>query len=142
MSRFLTISNPHKITLEYDIWGEKHKESVLFIHGGGTDYHFYEDFIEELAKKYKVYAFSYPGFGKSTNIKRYTVESISSVIDSFAKAMDLKEFILVGHSLGAGFALTYTALYPKRRIAKLVLLSPFIFPIPNSLLNLAKRLTS
>jgi pimeloyl-ACP methyl ester carboxylesterase len=141
MSKFITVSVTENIKLEYDIFGENNTNDLLFIHGGGTDYHFYEDFLIFLSKEYRVFSFSYPGFGKSSNISSYTTEKMVEVIDGFVEQLGLKKFVLVGHSMGGGFAIAYTALRPNREITKLVLLSPFIYPIKEDILTLSRNLT-
>ena len=142
MSQFLNIDLGTNQKLEYDISGDENSECLVFMHGGGVDHKYYDSFVKELSKTYRVFAFSNPGFGKSTPIKKYTIAHMNQIIDSFVEAMKIKDFILVGHSLGAGFSLGYAAHNKKYNITKLVLISPFIFPItenlPKFVLNLAK----
>lgn len=121
----MTITEPQKVKLEYEIFGAGQK--LLFIHGGGTDYHFYQSFIDELAKNFCVYTFSLPGFGNSGGFKSYTTAGLTTLIDEFVREVHLTNFILVGHSLGAGLALAYTALH-QSKVDKLVLLAPQIYP--------------
>lgn len=121
----MTVSEPQKLRLEYEIFGIGPK--LLFLHGGGTDYRFYQSFIDQLAKNYSVYTFALPGFGKSGRLKSYTAVGLTTLIDEFVREVHLANFVLVGHSLGGGLALSYAALH-QNNVNKLVLLAPQIYP--------------
>jgi pimeloyl-ACP methyl ester carboxylesterase len=133
---FLEITIPEKIKLEYAIFGEG--EPLVFLHGGGTNFHFYEPFFDKLGKKYKIYTFSYPGFGLSSSMKSFTIENLVKVVDSFIKAMGLKEFTLMGQSMGGGIATYFASHQDKYKIKSLILLCPATTPIEKSILQLIK----
>ena len=127
-----------KIDLEYGIFGEG--KPVVFIHGGGTDYHYHQIFIDELCQFYKVYAFSYPGFGKSSNMKNYTLNNYLELINQFLNKMDLNLVCLVGHSMGAGLAAAYTSIH-SNQVDSLILLSPFLYSYKKNIFALANDLS-
>lgn len=138
--RLLKIKDPQKITLDYIVEGEG--KPILFLHGGGTDYRFYTQFLKVLSAKYKVYTFAYPGFGKSSNIKSYTLENFNQIINEFLRLNDLSEVYIVAHSMGAGLAVNY--LSSKNKVAKvfgLCLISPWLFPVNKSLVKMIKDLS-
>jgi pimeloyl-ACP methyl ester carboxylesterase len=137
---FLEIKIPQKIKLEYQVTGSG--KPILFIHGGGTDFHFYKVLIETLSTKYKVYTFSYPGFGKSSSINKYSINNFKKVIDAFLTHFELKEIFIVGHSLGAGIALSYSALNHDLNIIGIAAISPFIYPVKKSSFKLTKDLAA
>ena len=126
------------IKLEYDIWGKG--KPILFLHGGGTDYHYYQSFIACLAKNYKVYSFSYPGFGKSANMKNYSLENYLFLIDNFLLQMNLKDLAIVGHSMGAGLAAAYIS-NSVNKIKLALLISPFLYSYKKSIFKLASDLS-
>ncbi len=80
--------------------------------------------IDELSKKYTVYAVDLPGFGLSDKPKiTYTAFIYSSFINSFIKDV-IKKPSAVAASNGSGmFAVIAAKLYPKN-ISKLILVSP------------------
>ena len=130
--------NKEKIHLDYDVFGNG--KPIVFIHGGGTDYHFYQNFLNELSNYYKVYTFSYPGFGKSSNMKNYNLENYLNVIDQFLYQMHLTSVCLIGHSMGAGLAGAYTSKFPNN-VNAIVLLSPFLHIYTKTIFSLAKDLS-
>jgi len=139
-NKFITIQIPQKIKLDYQITGEG--KPILFLHGGGRDYRAYHEFLDFVSKNYKVYTFSYPGFGNSSNIKKYSVDNFNIIIDKFLEEMLLKEIFIIGHSMGGGLALSYAS-YQSRdiEIKGLAIISPLIYPIKKSLRRMIKDLT-
>lgn len=135
---FLEINTHQKIKLEYDIFGKG--EPLIFLHGGGIDFHFYEPFLDKLGEKYKVYTFSYPGFSRSSDVKSYSLGLFTDILDNFIEAMDLKEFILMGHSLGGGIATYYASHQNKFKIKSLILLSPATSPLTTNMLQMFRNL--
>ena len=82
----------NNLDIEYEVFGKG--IPLVFLHGGGTDFHFYFPFLSELANYYKIYTFSYPGFGYSQNWQDYSVANFSKLINEFIKNMELKETFL------------------------------------------------
>ncbi|HZT34491.1 MAG TPA: alpha/beta fold hydrolase [Nitrososphaera sp.] len=85
------------------------KKYILFIHGLGSSADRWLDLPDALSLLgYKTYAVDLPGFGESERSAdiRYTVDHMTDVIASFAKALDMSaaDTVLVGHSLGGYIA--------------------------------------
>ena len=98
-------------------------DPLVVIHGGGGDARTWWDNINELSKKYTVYAPDLPGYGGSEPlIGEYFIPELAEFIEKFAANLGLERFNLVGHSLGGGVALDY-ALRTPNRVKKLVLVS-------------------
>ncbi len=114
----------NKVNIEYQVFGEG--IPLVYLHGGGTDFHYYMPFLKKLSEKYKIYTFSYPGFGYSGNWSRYTINKFIKLINEFVRAMGLEKFIIMGHSLGGGLALVYTALH-QENVYYSVVLSPQVY---------------
>ena len=95
-------------------------DPLLFVHGAGG---FLSDnrFLDELAKKYHVFAPELPGFGESTG-----EEQLEDMLDftlhtwDVATALGLKKPHVVGHSMGGMIAAEMAAVAPND-VAKLVL---------------------
>ncbi|WP_419913145.1 alpha/beta fold hydrolase [Hoeflea sp.] len=60
-------------------------------------------------EKYPVYAIDLPGHGQSGGSSRQTVDDYARSVAAFLDALDLNQVFLVGHSMGAGIALTLAA---------------------------------
>src|SRR5260221_4947971 len=112
MVEILQIEKPHKLKLHYSIQGKG--IPLLFLNGASASHTHYQDLLDELAKFFKVYAFTLPGFGKSTRLKKLSVENYLEVVNQFVDQMNLKDFVLVGHSFGGGLALAYSFKYQDK----------------------------
>jgi pimeloyl-ACP methyl ester carboxylesterase len=99
-------------------------ETIVWLHGPhGLRGH--DPFIEKLIQRYAVIAPLAPGFTDLTEID--DIDDVHDLVlhyDAVFDALGLDRIILIGHSFGAMIAAEYAAHYP-RRVAKLVLLSPF-----------------
>jgi pimeloyl-ACP methyl ester carboxylesterase len=99
-------------------------ETIVWLHGPhGLRGH--DPFVAELVKRYAVIAPLAPGYADLAEID--DIDDIHDLVlhyDAVFDALGLDRIVLVGHSFGAMIAAEYAAHYP-RRVAKLVLLSPF-----------------
>lgn len=81
--------------------GPQTKTSVVLLHGWGASISAFNPIIDNLSKKFKVYAIDFPGFGLSDKPdKSYHVEDYSKIVLEFINKMNLKDVILIGHSFG------------------------------------------
>ena len=76
-----------------------------------------------LAQKYRVIAVEVPGFGASTNERSKSARDLAHTMTSFAAALDLRRYNVIGSSLGAKIAL-WQALEDGENIEALVLIAP------------------
>ncbi|WP_136656750.1 alpha/beta fold hydrolase [Nitratireductor sp. XY-223] len=60
-------------------------------------------------EKFPAYAIDLPGHGQSGGSSQQTVEAYARSVAAFLDALDLDNVFLVGHSMGAGIALTLAA---------------------------------
>ena len=99
-------------------------ETIVWLHGPhGLRGH--DPVVAELTKRYSVIAPLAPGFADLAEIDDIDdVHDLVLYYDALFDALGLDRITLVGHSFGAMIAAEYAAHYP-RRVAKLVLLSPF-----------------
>ncbi len=98
-------------------------DPLIVIHGGGNSAKSWMKNIEELAKTYTVYAPDLPGFGHSQPMDGdYFIPELVEFVNDFSHELGLKNFHLVGHSLGGGIALSYALKFPHK-LEKLVLVS-------------------
>jgi pimeloyl-ACP methyl ester carboxylesterase len=94
---------------------------LVVVHGGGGGAETWLTNAAHLAKKYSVYIPDLPGFGLSQAMEgEFEIPRYAQFIEEFVTAVGLKNFHLVGHSLGGGIAGTYAINYPQR-VKKLVL---------------------
>jgi len=97
--------------------------ALLVLHGGGGLDH-RAKFLELLAQRFEIIAPSHPGFGRSPLPDRFdSVDDLAYLYLDLAEALDLRDAILMGFSLG-GWVAAEIAVRCTHRFAKLVLVGP------------------
>ncbi|MBO9562861.1 MAG: alpha/beta hydrolase [Niastella sp.] len=96
--------------------------TLLFIHGWGINRTYWTNqashFVPGL--NYRVVMLDLPGFGQSgKNRKSWTIENYAADISALIKALDLKNVILIGHSM-SGAIIVETALTNPGRVIGIV----------------------
>lgn len=105
---------------------------VILLHGIAASLHIWERLIPFLASAgFRLFAADLPGHGDSAKFDGpHMAHSgvISAIIESWIDELGLSEPpLLVGHSLGGYFAMTYALQHPNR-LRGLVLVDPFYSP--------------
>ncbi len=93
---------------------------VLFVHGHGGDHRGLEPIASELGVA--VYSPDLPGFGESTPLQQHTIDDLSASLMQLIDELGLREYVVMGHSLGSVIALALAA--RDSRVKKLILLNP------------------
>ena len=102
---------------------------VILIHGFLYNTTMVERNIEELSKKFKVYAIDLWGWGYSQRLPEdaYSFDLYSRQVIGFMDALKIPRASLVGQSMGGGISV-YTAARHPDRIDKLILVGPAVIP--------------
>lgn len=109
--------------------GRGNPQKVVLVHGFGATSIFWFKVIPLLSKKFHVYAIDQLGTGQSShpefNINGFeeTVDFFCGAIEEWRKALNIENFILMGHSFG-GYTVARYALKFNPPIKTLHLLSP------------------
>jgi pimeloyl-ACP methyl ester carboxylesterase len=108
--------------LHYLDWGAKGKQPMLLLHGGSQSAHSWDELSRAMRDDYHVVALNQRGHGDSSWSKTgiYTVSAHMRDIGGFVNALDLRDMVLIGLSMGGRNAATYAALHPEK-IARLVI---------------------
>ena len=94
--------------------------TVLFLHGWCIDGTYWKNQVEYFSKNYSVYAIDLPGFGKSKAERpNWTIEEYANDVTAFIDTMNLKNIVIVGHSM-AGEIMLQTALTDNSKIVEVV----------------------
>jgi sigma-B regulation protein RsbQ len=101
---------------------------VLLAHGFGCDQNLWRLVVPALAERFRVVLFDHVGAGRSDlsawSEQRYsTLDGYASDVLDICADLDLRDVVLVGHSVSAMIAVLAVNRDPSR-IAKLVLLTP------------------
>lgn len=115
------------LKLHYQDFGKGHETEgrpvMLCIHGGAANGHWFDFVAAAFAPDYHVLALDQRGHGDSEWVDppAYTYHDYASDIDKVAAKLDLRDFVLVGHSMGGMVSTVYAATYPGR-LKKLVVI--------------------
>ena len=95
------------LKLVYDEYGDKSKETLLFLHGFGESRHTWRFLVPELSKRYHLIVLDLKGFGDSPKNKdgRYSVYDQAKLVQAFIEEKKIKRLTLVGRSFGGGVSL-------------------------------------
>ncbi|MBC7774049.1 MAG: alpha/beta hydrolase [Phycisphaerae bacterium] len=90
---------------------------LLFIHGWAIDQSYWADQVAFFSKKYRVVTLDLPGFGKSgKNRASWTVEDYGKDLSALLTGLDLKNVVLIGHSMSGAIAVETALTNPTRVI--------------------------
>jgi pimeloyl-ACP methyl ester carboxylesterase len=109
------------LRLHYLDYGTEGAQPMLCVHGGAAHGHWFDFVAAGFTPDHHVLALDLRGHGDSewADPPVYTFQTYADDIEAFAEKLDLRDFILVGHSMGGMVALNHAALHPGRA-AKLV----------------------
>jgi len=94
--------------------------TLLFLHGWCIDGTYWKNQVDYFSKAYHVVAIDLPGFGKSKAERtNWTVEEYANDVTAFIDTMNLKNVVIIGHSM-AGEIMLQTALTNNPKIAGIV----------------------
>jgi pimeloyl-ACP methyl ester carboxylesterase len=115
------------LRLHYLDYGTPGRPPMLCIHGGAAHGHWFDYIAAGFTPDYHVLALDQRGHGDSAWAKDpdYTYLDFASDIDKAVAKLDLRDFVLVGHSMGGMVSLVYAATFPGR-MSKLVIIDTSI----------------
>ncbi|MFC4821694.1 alpha/beta fold hydrolase [Dokdonella ginsengisoli] len=98
---------------------------VVLLHGLGGNLRNFHALIERLAPDHRVVALDRPGCGYSTTASAAQPDLFEQarIVAAFLRALDLRQPLVVGHSMGGALALALALDFPDH-VGSLVLLSP------------------
>jgi len=115
---FRSIANLDKnMTISYQVLGQG--KPLIIIHGlfGTSDN--LKQIAKSLSDQYKVFLIDAPAHGDSTTPTPLTINTMAKAVIEFADEQGLKQFSLLGHSLGGKIAMEI-ALLDNSRVERLV----------------------
>ena len=98
--------------------------TLLFLHGLSSNADAWSKNIEALKDKYTCVAIDLPGYGKSSMPQvDYTPTYFATVTHKMIERLELKNVVLIGHSMGGQASIKFATMYPTE-IKKLILVAP------------------
>lgn len=102
----------------------KGPQTLVFIHGLGSNLQAWNKTIEALSPHYRCIALDLPGYGKSSQRDYpFSMAFFAEQIRQFCEALQLKNVAVVGHSMGGQIALQLSLQEPAF-LKQLILLAP------------------
>jgi pimeloyl-ACP methyl ester carboxylesterase len=107
-------------------WGKAFagQGTTLLVHATGFHARCWDQTIRHLPDRH-VIAVEMRGHGRSDNTGPITWEALSQDLAGFVEALDLRDLVAAGHSMG-GYCLTHAAAMMPERFQRLVLIDPVI----------------
>jgi pimeloyl-ACP methyl ester carboxylesterase len=98
---------------------------VVFVHGLGGNFHFFDAQLEHVSHRARAIAYDQRGCGGSALAprKKYDLDTLAGDLGAILDAARAERAVLVGHSFGADVISQYAGQHPER-VAALVLLDP------------------
>lgn len=118
-SHFIDING---VNLHYLDYGTAGNPPMLCIHGGAAHAHWFDFVAPGFTPDHHVIALDLRGHGDSANADpgTYVWQTFADDIAAFVEKMELRDFVLVGHSMGGMVSLVYAATHPGR-VGRLVI---------------------
>jgi esterase len=118
--------------LHYLDWGGRGRRPMLLLHGGGLTAHTWDLVCLALRPRFRCYALDLRGHGNSEwspNLQ-YGLDAYAGDVEQVVKSLGLRDFILVGMSLGGLAALAYAARHSELlKLLVLVDVGPTVQPV-------------
>ncbi|HEU4469780.1 MAG TPA: alpha/beta hydrolase [Flavisolibacter sp.] len=116
---------PNKVRLEYVEQGQADGIPVIFLHGLTDSWHSYEYVLPHLPANIHAYVLSQRGHGNSDRpLNGYLPYDFSSDLAAFMDTLNIKDAVIVGHSLGGTIAQRFALDHPSK-LRALVLAGSF-----------------
>jgi pimeloyl-ACP methyl ester carboxylesterase len=98
--------------------GNKHKPTILLLHGYPTSSHMFRNLMEDLSDEYHLIAPDYPGFGNSEQPPMtdfdYTFDNMSNIVEGLLEKLEIKKYSIYLMDYGAPIGFRIAAKYPER----------------------------
>jgi pimeloyl-ACP methyl ester carboxylesterase len=111
------------IKLHYLDYGTEGRPPMLCLHGGAVNAHWFDFVASGFTADYHVRALDQRGHGDSARADppQYGYDRYASDVDVVMRKLDLRDVVLVGHSMGGLVSLVTAATYPDRVRALVVI---------------------
>jgi pimeloyl-ACP methyl ester carboxylesterase len=112
------------LQLRLQDYGTAGKPSLLCLHGGAANAHWYDFVAHGFSADYHMLAVDLRGHGDSAwdpaAVPNYRYARHAADVHDLTEKLDLRDFILIGHSMGGMISSIYAANYPGRMKALIV----------------------
>jgi len=120
------------VRLHYLDYGTAGLTPMLCLHGGAVNAHWFDFVAAGFTADYHVRALDQRGHGDSAWAQppEYSYDRYAADVAEVVEKLDLRDFVMVGHSMGGLVSLVYTATYPGR-VKKIVIVDSTLVATPD-----------
>ena len=93
-----------KFKLSYEMLNPIAKESIVVLHGWGSNKEIMKQAFGKELKEYRHIYLDMPGFGASANEMILTTEDYGKIVELFLETLNVKPLVVMGHSFGGKVA--------------------------------------
>lgn len=112
------------LSLRLQDFGTAGRAPMLCLHGGAANAHWYDFVAHGFTNDYHVRALDFRGHGDSdwdpADPPDYSYERHAADVHELTEKLDLRDFVLIAHSMGGMVSSVYAATYPGRMKALIV----------------------
>lgn len=119
------------VKLHYLDYGTAGRRPMLCVHGGAAHAHWFDYVAPGFMADHHVRAMDLRGHGDSAwaDPTTYAWKTFATDLDALVEKLDLRDYVLVGHSMGGMVSLVNAALHPGRIGALVVVDSVMLMPM-------------
>jgi pimeloyl-ACP methyl ester carboxylesterase len=119
------------VELHYLDYGVAGRRSMLCVHGAAAHAHWFDFVAPGLTPNHHVRSLDLRGHGDSAWAQQqtYAFKTFAEDVNAVAEKLDLRDFVLVGHSMGGMVSLLYAATFPGRVARLIVVDSIMLMPM-------------
>ena len=118
--------NVNNVRIHYFTWGNPKGETILLLHATSFHARVWDQVVKDLDhEKYHIIAMEHRGHGRSEKVAPYKWQNFGDDVVAFVEAMDLRDVVCVGHSMG-GYCAVYVTIHRPDTFQSLLLLDPVI----------------
>lgn len=101
------------LRFHYRDWGNPSAQPLLLLHGFTGHARSWDSFAAAMRDRYRVLALDQRGHGETEWASDYHPDRMVEDVDAFVRALGLRQFALLGLSMGGRNAFSYAALHPE-----------------------------
>src|SRR5207249_2841095 len=101
------------VHLHAELRGDPRSPTVVLLHGGGANLHWWDEIAPSLAERFRVVCLDFRGHGDSDHPEALVVGAFHRDLEALVAELGQEDIALVGHSMGGHVALDHAARHPR-----------------------------
>jgi pimeloyl-ACP methyl ester carboxylesterase len=120
--------------LFYAVSNPKEEKTIILIHGAASSHLVWARDLRHI-EGYRVLAIDLPGHGRSEGVGFDRIEDYAKAVGSLLDVVNVRQCILLGHSMGGAIAQTLAHFQPERVIGLILIATAAKLPVNPTLLK-------